>query len=256
MNNSDSEFKDKYVVITGAGKGIGKYIAQAFINQGAKTILISRNEISWLDQFKKNQYIAIHRDIQDISYFRSWLKSFEEKGNRIDILINNAGINDSQKLLNISEEEWDSLININGKATFFLTQIIAQHMKKNNFGNIIFASSFATNLPSFSYGIYAASKAMLLSLSKSFAAELAPNNIRVNSFSPGVIETSMTKKARESKKEKMLNEISLRRFGKASEVANVVLFLASKQSSYVNGADIDISGGKLIIQNPEAAHNL
>jgi NAD(P)-dependent dehydrogenase (short-subunit alcohol dehydrogenase family) len=249
-----SEFKNKYVVITGAGMGIGKHIAQSFLKQGAKTILISRSKILWLDEFNKDQYITIEKDIQDISFFQSWLEDFEEQGNCIDILINNAGVNNAQRLLEVSENEWDSLININAKATFFLTKIFAQHMKNNNFGNIIFASSFATNMPSFSHGIYAASKAMVLSLSKSFAAELAPHNIRVNSFSPGVIDTSMTKAVREKNKENMLNDISLKRFGKTEEIANVVLFLASKESSYIHGADIDISGGKFIIQNPSSAH--
>ena len=116
-------------------------------------------------------------------------------------------------------------------------------MKNNNFGNIIFASSFATNMPSFSHGIYAASKAMVLSLSKSFAAELAPHNIRVNSFSPGVIDTSMTKAVREKNKENMLNDISLKRFGKTEEIANVAVFLSSDESAFINASDIFVDGG-------------
>ena len=255
MNKSIyTDLRGKYVVVTGAREGIGKSIAQAFLRQGAKTILISRNKITWLDEFNENQYISIQKDIQDISYFKLWLTDFEKKGFCIDILVNNAGIINEKKLLEVTEEEWDSVVNINSRATFFLTQMFARHMKNNNYGNIVFATSFATKLSSFSYGIYAASKAMTLSLSKSYAAELAPYNIRVNSFSPGVIETNMTKIARKKYKERMLNDISLKRFGNPNEIAQVVLFLASEQSSYIHGADLDISGGKFIIQNSGSAY--
>jgi 3-oxoacyl-[acyl-carrier protein] reductase len=249
------DLKNKYVAVTGAGRGIGKYTAQAFLRQGAKVILISRSEITWLDEFDESQYILLQSDIQDINYFRLWLRDFKEKGFSVDVLINNASIISQEKLLEVTEDTWDSVININSKATFFLTQIFALHMKDNNCGNIIFASSFAAKLPSFSYGIYAASKAMTLSLSKSYAAELAPYNIRVNSFSPGVIETDMTKSARMKNKKGMKDCIALNRFGTSNEVAQVLLFLASDQSAYIHGADLDISGGKFIIQNPYSAYD-
>ena len=122
-------------------------------------------------------------------------------------------------------------------------------MIENSEGNILFASSFATTLSSYSYGIYAASKSLNLSLIKSLAAELAPNNIRVNSYSPGVIETRMTESKRRKNKEAILKDIALNRFGSPNEVAKVVLFLASVESSYLQGVDLDISGGKFITQN-------
>jgi len=249
-----SDLKSKTVVVTGAGQGIGEAIARSFLENGSKVILISRSKIAWLKEYHPSKYIFLQKDIQEIEFFVQWLEEYELEKNKIDILINNAGVIGQSKLMDTTTEEWNEIININSKATFFLTQVFVKHMIKNNSGNIIFASSYATKLASFSYGIYAASKAMLLSLSKSLAAELAPYNIRVNSFSPGVIETKMTKKARENNGVEMLKDISLNRFGDTDEVAQAILFLASESSSYIHGIDLDISGGKFIIQNSNMAY--
>jgi NAD(P)-dependent dehydrogenase (short-subunit alcohol dehydrogenase family) len=248
------DLKSKTVVVTGAGDGIGKAIAKAFLDQDSKVVLISRSDMLWLDEIDSSQYIFIKSEIQNIEYIEKWLEHYILDGNKIDILINNAGVISQQKLMDTTEEHWDGIVDINSKSTFFVTQLFARHMIKNNTGNIIFATSYATKLSSFSYGIYAASKAMILSLSKSFAAELAPYNIRVNSFSPGVIETRMTKQAIKNNSENMLNDISLKRFGDTNDVANGVLFLASDKSSYIHGIDLDISGGKFIIQNSNLAY--
>jgi NAD(P)-dependent dehydrogenase (short-subunit alcohol dehydrogenase family) len=248
------DLANKTVVVTGAGEGIGKAIAKSFLKQKAKVILISRSDIKWIKKFDKSQYIFLKKDIQDINFFDKWIKKYTMNNNKIDILINNAGIIGQNKLLDTTSEQWDEIVNINSKATFFLTQLFAKHMVTNNSGNIIFANSYATKLSSYSYGIYAASKSMLSSLSISLAAELAPYNIRVNSFSPGVIKTRMTKKARSNYEKKMLEDISLHRFGTTKEVANAILFLASNSSSYIHGIDLDISGGKFIIQNADLAY--
>jgi len=244
-----NDLKGKTVVITGAGEGIGEAISRRFLEQGSKVILISRSKINWLNEFHPSQYEFLKKDIQDLNYFDTWLKEYSSHGNSVDILINNAGVISKQNLLDVTNENWDEIVNINSKATFFLSKIFAKHMIENSRGNIIFASSFANIIPSIGYGIYAASKSMISSLSKSFAAELAPYGIRVNSFSPGVIKTKMTEKARSENAEKMLKDISLKRFGLTDEVAMGVLFLASECSSYIHGSDLDISGGKFIVQN-------
>ncbi len=247
------DLKDKTVVVTGAGKGIGKATAIEFLKQGAKLILISKSDINWLDDFDKDKYIFLKKDINDIGYFEAWLKEYSKKDN-IDVFVSNAGIIHQKKLLDESVESWDEIMNTNAKSTFFLAQLFAKHMKENKNGSIIFASSFATKLPSFSYGLYAASKSVVLSLVKSLAAELAPYNVRVNSYCPGVIQTQMTKPAIDKNKNQMLKDISLNRFGDAKEVSHVILFLASSSSSYITGADLDVSGGKFIIQNAHLAY--
>jgi 3-oxoacyl-[acyl-carrier protein] reductase len=248
------DLENKTVVVTGAGEGIGEAIAKSFIKQQAKVILVSRNNIKWINK-GFNDCLFIKSDIRDISNLEYWLNEYEASGNTIDILVNNAGVISQQALLDATEEQWDDIIGVNSKATFFLTKIFARHMVKNRCGNIIFSSSFSTKLPSYSYGLYAASKSLILSITKSYAAELAPYNIRVNSYSPGVVKTKMTKSAIDNNKNNMLHDISLNRFGGAHEVAKGVLFLASNSSSYITGIDLDISGGKLIIQNPNFAYD-
>jgi len=250
------DLKRKTVVVTGAGEGIGESIAKAFVAQGSKVILISRNELKWAAEIECNNITFLKSDIRDIGYLDDWLSKYISAGNCIDILVNNAGMISQKKLMDTAEPEWEEMIGVNSKATFFLTQLFAKHMIVNKHGNIIFAGSFAASMPSYSYGLYAASKAMIASLSKSFAAELAPYNIRVNSFSPGVIKTKMTEHARKSNEDKMLNDISLFRFGDSSEVANAVLFLASELSSYIHGVDLDVSGGKYIVQNSSLSRDV
>ena len=251
-----SDLKNKSVAITGTGRGIGEAIARAFIKQGSNVILISKEKIDWLNEVSNEKILIIERDIQDIDFFKQWINDYSTSGKKIDILVNNAGIIDNKTLMQTTPKQWDKVVNINSKATFFLSQLVAKHMIEYKKGNIIFASSFATKLPSYSYGTYAASKSMLLSLVKSLAAELSPHNIRVNSYSPGVIVTEMTKINRQKSKQMMLKDIALNRFGHSFEIANGVLVLASDASSYIHGTDLDISGGKFIIQNTNVAYEL
>ena len=126
-------------------------------------------------------------------------------------------------------------------------------MKNHGGGVILNAGSFAACIPSVGSGIYAATKSAVITLTKSMAGEWAPYNIRVNAYSPGVIETDMTKPVREKAGKKLLEQISLNRFGAPDEVADSVLFLASDSAKYITGINLDISGGKLSIQNSPAA---
>lgn len=254
MNYPD--LKGKTVFVTGSNRGIGKAIAEEFIKNDCQVIAAYRKDKPNFDLVDGDMGITfLELDINDTEKISNWLLEFEEKGGKVDVLVNNAGILLTNPLLEVTEKEWDMLIDTNLKATFFLSQLFAKHMKENKRGVIINAGSFAAKMPSASAGAYAASKAALLNLTKSMAAEWAQYNIRVNSFSPGVIETELTKPAREKNEEKMLGQISLNRFGKTEEVAKAVSFLASGSASYISGIDLDISGGKLIIQNPSDAWN-
>lgn len=245
------DLEGKAVLVTGAAKGIGHSIAEAFIANGCKVIAVYRSsppdfDKNILDLGPAPEFLKL--DIQDRKGAEHWLREIENANRSIDILVNNAGINSSCELLEVGENDWDQLFSVNVRATFFLSQLIAKHMSNGDGGTIVNASSFAVKLPSLQYGVYAASKAALASLTKSMAAEWAKFNIRVNAYCPGVILTNMTKPAIEANRDKLLSQISLGEFGQPQDVANLALFLASEASSYITGSEIDISGGKFIVQ--------
>lgn len=245
MNNAKFDFSGKNVVITGASQGIGLAIADAFLDSGANVVNISKSS----KKTKNSQRLKFFRiDVTDIKSVSRWMSEFTKKNN-IDILVNNAGIYPQSKLLGVSEGQWDETFDTNLKSVFFISKTAAEHMKKNRNGVIINASSFAAVTPSIGSGIYAATKSAVCSLTKSMAAEWAPYGIRVNSYCPGVIETAMTKKIIMKKKEKIFESVALSRCGRPEEVAQLVLFLCSDAASYITGANIEITGGKLIVQN-------
>lgn len=245
------DLKDKYVVITGTNSGIGRGLCKAFLENDCRVIAVYREEKP--DFLKQSNLFFLKADIRETEIFSLWLHDFEREGRKVEILVNNAGVYLDKPLLNCDKNDWAHIIDTNLKATFFLAQAFAKHMKKNSSGIIINATSFAARIPSTNSGLYAASKAALKSLTKVMAAEWAPYNIRVNSYSPGVISSRMTEPVIARKGDKLIDAISMRRIGKIEEVASVVLFLASSASSYITGEDINITGGKLITQNPEQA---
>lgn len=249
MSNVKYDFSGKTVVVTGASRGIGKAMAEAFINSGASVINISRTN-KWKES---PNYTFIKQDVNNIRAISSFIDNLKKEKKRIDIWINNAGVYPQAKLLDVSEKEWDDTFNTNIKSLFFISKSAAQHMKENKGGIILNATSFAAIMPSINSGIYAATKAAVLSLTKSMAAEWAKYGIRVNSYCPGVINTDMTSELINKKGDKLSESISLSRFGAPSEVAKVILFLCSEDSSYINGANIEITGGKFIVQNQKDA---
>ena len=240
-------FEGKTVLITGASKGIGRSLVTYFRKEGAKVVAVSRSEPADME----SDVYSIISDIRNCDYIEQVLK---EKNFSIDILINNAGVICYENLDNVSREQIDSVFNTNVIYTFLLSQMIAKKMTdEKKKGVIVNTLSFAANIPSVGSGIYAASKAALASLTRTMAAEWAPRHIRVNGYSPGVIETDMTKPAIKSNKESMVNAIALREIGSTEQMVKIVGFLASEDSEYMTGVNLDASGGKFIVQNAEKA---
>lgn len=249
-------FTKKVIVITGGTAGIGLAIAKKFGSLGGNVSICSRSEkkLKKAVEDLKNKNINVHSKIVDVSNKENLFKyadEVEEKFGSIDIWINNAGIYPQYKIIDTPEDVWDKTINVNLKAIYYGALISKSKMKKG--GVLINASSFAAVMPSVGSGLYAATKAAVSSMTKTLAAELAPMDIRVVGYIPGVIKTDMTNDLIDLKGDEMKKVIALNRFGEAEDVANYIAFLASEYASYVTGTCVEISGGKFCVQNPNSA---
>ncbi|HJX58988.1 MAG TPA: SDR family oxidoreductase [Patescibacteria group bacterium] len=238
-------FRGKTVVITGASRGIGNAVASAFLDAGASVVNLSRTKPV---NIRSKNFLSVTLDVNDIAGIEKWISEFTQKKD-IDIWINNAGIYPEGLLSNTTEEEWDMIMNTNLKSLFFASKKIAEHMRKIRHGVIINAGSLAAKIPSLNRSVYSVSKIAVLGLTKIMAAEWAKYGIRVNSYSPGFILTDMTKKLAREKSKVVTSQIAMKRVGKPEDVAKGILFLASEASAYITGADVEISGGKLLVQN-------
>lgn len=247
-----SEFKDKTVLITGAAGVFGKWIAKAFARNGAKLILSDINEEK-LDTFKeelisKNIEVITHTtDLRDLNSIEDLVTVVEKKYDYVDILINNAGIYPSHMLLDMTYEQWREVLQVNLDSVFFLTQKLAKlmvdHNVKGSIINIGSGAAFSTRPGS---GHYSASKAGLVMLTRSFALELAPHHIRINSITPGFSSKSDAEANHLDADyiKKVVAGIPLGRESGEHDTPEMILFLCSNKGSFITGTNITVDGGK------------
>jgi NAD(P)-dependent dehydrogenase (short-subunit alcohol dehydrogenase family) len=245
-------FDGKVALVTGGAKGIGKAIAQRFREEGAIVCVCGLDDKA-LGEMKEAGFGIWRVDVSDAARIRAFVDEVYSLYGRIDICVNNAGIYPQASLLDMDERAFDETMNINMKSVFLLSKAVAARMiERRTAGVIINAASFAALIPSAGSGAYAASKAAVCSLTRTFAAELAPFGIRVNGYIPGVVETPLTREIIAKKGELLAAQIAMRRIGRPEEVAAAVAFLASDESSYITGTFIEVTGGKFCVQNPSA----
>lgn len=251
------DLKGKRAVVTGSAQGIGFTIAAALCRCGVHTCLMDNNEARLSDSVKqlKSMYPdgLVFGEVCDVSNVQSVdkaFKSIEKNFGMLDVLVNNAGIMKRSMLAQIPLDEWNRLIGVNLTGTLHCVQAALPFMKSSKQGVIINVSSNVATVPSVGMGAYAISKAAVEVMTRVLAAELAPFGIRVNAYAPGVVETEMTSDILQERAEEKLRTIPLRRFSKPQEIAQLVLFLASEESAYINGSVIPIDGGMLATHNP------
>ena len=232
------------VFVSGASRGIGKNIATLFSNNGFKVIGTSRNEFSIADC--NDNFIPLKLDITSRENINDCFNYLKDKNLLPNILINNAGITADQIFMRMKDEDWDNVIETNLTGTFNLSKIFIKNMIKNKNGRIINISSVSGLMGNPGQVNYASSKAALSGFTKSLAKEVGSRNITVNSVAPGYIDTDMTSFLDADSKEKIINNIPLGRIGIASDVSELVMFLASDEASYITGQTISVDGGLLM----------
>jgi len=246
--------KNKNIIITGASQGIGESITKKFFNKNSNVFLISRNK-NKLETIKK-QLSKNKINSQIIDYYTANVQNFNDisdivkavinKYKKIDVLINNAGINDDNLIVKMKEDQWNRVIDTNLTGTYNCCKAVSKYMIKQKFGKIINISSVIGEIGNKGQVNYAASKAGIVGLTKSLSKELGSRNINVNAINPGFIKTEMTEKLKKDKNLEFLNQIPLNRFGNVEDVSNLVYFLASKDSDYITGQTINIDGGMVV----------
>ena len=243
------DLKDKKILITGSSGGIGKAICKKFIETDSKIIFTSSNQEN-LDKLSKeygNQYQYHLLDLLDSDNISKQMKEITESNPDISVLINNAGITKDNIFLRMKEDQWHDVIKINLNSNYYIIKSILPFMIKNKQGKIIGITSIVGSTGNPGQANYAASKAGMISMYKSIAIEVAQRNININLISPGFIETPMTNKLDENQKNNILTKIPMKRFGLPEDVANLAIFLASSNSSYITGQTIHVNGGMLML---------
>ena len=239
------DLKNLNIILTGATGVIGNSILDKLVLAGSNILATGTNEEklkSIKDKYKNINILKF--DISDHSRIEEFVENCNNVlSNKIDILINNAGITQDNLSIRMKEEEWKKVIDINLSSTFFITKNVIKKMLKLKNGKIINVTSVVGHTGNIGQANYAASKAGIIAMSKSLALEYGKKNIKVNCVSPGFIKSEMTDKISEENTELLKSRISLNKFGNPEDVANTIAFLSSNLSNYITGETIHVNGG-------------
>lgn len=248
MENS-STLQDKVALVTGASRGIGFAIAQRLGAAGARIVI---NDMVFREGFEAiieamkavgAEARTYESNVTDPAQVEKMFQTIQEEWDGVDILVNNAGITRDGLLMRMSDDQWDSVLNVNLKGAFLCSRAAIRGMMRKRWGRIINLSSVVALAGNPGQVNYAASKAGLIGLTRTLSKEVAARNITVNAVAPGFIATDMVEVLSDEMKAKVMERIAMGRFGTAEDVAGVIAFLASQEASYVTGQVVGIDGG-------------
>ena len=241
--------ESRIALVTGAGGGIGSAIARCFADEGAQVAVADRNPKS-VDKLAGELSgpagaVALHADIRDLGQVKAMFSEIGERFGRLDVLINNAGVGSRTDFRNLSDEDWAQVLDVNLQGTVRCMREGFSLLRASDYASIINLGSIMNNRHARQLSAYAASKAAIAALTRSVAVEYAAYGIRVNSISPGYVETAMTKTVlrKQAVREALLAQTPLKRFAAPDDVAKAALFLASGESSYITGHELVVDGG-------------
>lgn len=239
--------QDRVAIITGGASGIGFATARRFLQEGAKVAIIDIRQEEGeaaLQQLQTEGDVRLFVvDVRHTQEIEAMVAQVLEHYGRIDILINNAGITADATLAKMSDEAWQRVIDINLTGVFACTRAVVPHMIEQGYGRILSTSSVVGLYGNFGQTNYAATKAGVIAMTKTWAKELGRKGITANAVAPGFIRTAMTEKMPEKVLTMMKERVPLQRLGEVEDIANAFVYLASEEASYVNGAVLSVDGG-------------
>lgn len=242
--------QDKVAIITGAARGIGQGAADVFCQEGATVIIwdvLDEGETTARSLTERGYRADFMRvSTTDVSSIEAAARDVVDRYGRIDILINNAGITRDKTLLKMSFDEWQQVINVNLTGVFNCTKVVAPYMVEQQYGRIICTSSINGVHGAFGQTNYAAAKAGIIGMVRTWAKELGPKGITANAVAPGYIRTPMTDAMPEDVRKQAISSIPVRRIGEPKDIAYAYLFLASDEASFVNGHVLAVNGGQAL----------
>jgi 3-oxoacyl-[acyl-carrier protein] reductase len=252
------DLSDKVVVVTGAGRGIGRVIAERFLAESARVVALDVNAASldWLEGHEPDRALGLSADVTDSAAVATVVDQVRDRFGRLDVLVNNAGVLVEGLVEELSDEAWDRSFAVNVGGTFKMCRAVIPVMKAQRSGRILNAASFAAIVPSVGTSAYAAAKSAVAQFSRTLAGELGPWDITVNAYAPGMVPTAMNgfDTMEPAAQDRLLDTLTLRRWGRAEEVADLLCFLASDAAAYITGTLAEVSGGKLATQLPQVAY--
>lgn len=242
------DFYDQTAVVTGGTRGIGRAVAEAFLAAGADVVCLYGGDEKAAEEMRASHAnssgLRVERlDVSDAKAVHAFWRRLEKDDVVPQILVNNAGIRKDNVLAMMPQEDWERVMDVNLGGVFLMAKYAVQTMSGKRYGRIVNMTSPSGQLGFEGQANYAASKAGMVALSKSLSKETARRGITVNCVSPGFIDTDFIRDLPEEQAKRYKQMVPMRRFGKAQEVADAVLFLASKESAYITGATLEVTGG-------------